>query len=106
MGIGGGTGKTGKDKEGILTVGEDSDVAKRVNGVALEENLQAEADSKDLAEIVSAGAKSSAKVNALTSNITREENHDTRAGGARIRGGGAVCVTNHRTGSRDRRSAK
>lgn len=94
MGIGGGTGKTGKDEEGILAVSENSDIAKRVNGVALEENLQAEADSKDLAEIVSAGAKSGAKVNALI----REENHDTRASGARIRRSGAVCVTNHRTG--------
>ena len=76
LGIGRGTGATGEDQESILAVSEDSDVTKREDGVALEENLETEADSKDLAEIVGAGAKGGANVNTLTSGIAGKENHD------------------------------
>ena len=49
---------------GVLAVGKDSDVVQSGNGKALEESLEAEADSVDLAEVVGTGTESRAEVDA------------------------------------------
>ena len=98
MYIRGGLGARGENQEGILTVGENNGAVETVNRVALEEDLQAEADSVNLAEVVSTGAESGAEVEAVTRGIVGEENHDTGTGRAWVRRGRAISVTDNGLG--------
>ena len=96
--VGGGTGAGGEDLEGVLAVGKDSDVVKAVNGKALEESLEAEADSVDLAEVVGTGTESSAEVDAEGRVAVGKEDNCARASWPGVWGGGSVGVANHSPG--------
>jgi hypothetical protein len=89
---GGGTGR--KDEEGVLTVGEDSNIMETVGGEEMKEGLEAEADGVDLAEVVGAAAEGSPEVDAQVSVSVWEEDNYTGAGGAWVWGGRAISVAN------------
>jgi len=95
----------GENKEGILTVGENNGAVEPVNWVALEEDLQAEANSINLAEIIGTGAESGAEVEAMTRGIVGEENHDTGPRRAGVRRRRTISVTDNCLGVTDWTSA-
>jgi hypothetical protein len=96
VGIGGRSFPGGEDQESVLAVGEDGDALELAGRVALEEDLQAEAYGVDLAEVVGARTKGSTHLDALVR--IGEEDNDAGASGARVRGGGTVCVADNGRG--------